>query len=173
MIRNTEDDVIGTKPQRAPDYGELFAHVVTPAASTGYQRQHSTTATARKAPVRDGRTLMGEPTGPGAGELIKPRLLPHLLEFAKTRVNHRPPGFTADDVRQLAIEHHLITGHERGQRVYSWIGPWLKSLSGKGVIRPLLYTYGKQVERSSKRDNAHGNSQLVYTDLSDLSKIAP
>lgn len=90
----------------------------------------------------------------------KARLLPVLQTL---HARHGGEGFTAADVIAEAILANVFTGEEwrHAQRAYSWIGPWLRALAGRGFLAPFMVG-AFHARRLSTRDRSHGNSQLVW-----------
>jgi len=144
-----EHDIIGTRPARPEAAGDLplFAQAGAGSNATVHPR-------AVPASVLHEDPVFGKPTGPGTREFVKAALLEHVTKL-------RGP-FTADDVQDLAIEHGFGTGHEKDQRTWSWVGPWLAVLARRGKIRALVDQHGYPVRKKSERSEAHGNLQLAY-----------
>jgi hypothetical protein len=144
-----------------PEQSDLFA-----------QSSHANIAASGSAGARVGR-LRGEipehpvfrkASGPGVKYFAQLALYPYVLELATSSAMATPPGFTSDDVVDLAREHRIEIGDASDeQRSRSWIGPWLRGLARRNAITQLRGPHELPIKRPSARAEAHGNPQYVYT----------
>lgn len=116
--------------------------------------------------------VASSPDGPSdrrvAIERLKELIEPQLLALAKSRVDvGNAPGVTADDVHELANQYPHVALLGEKQRAFSWVGPWLRGLAGRGVLVEYRVA-GMSVKRRSRRDDAHGNDQIVYLHPDDF-----
>ncbi len=162
MAHADDDGIIGTRNTKSKERFDDLALFAQPDV------RDNEAATSGRAGVRAARGVRTDPvfgraTGPGAREFVKAALLPRVLEEARRSANAIPRGFTADDVRAIALELDLGTGEEREQRAWSWLGPWLGVLARRGQIGVLRDIGGRPLERKSVRGESHGNPQIIYT----------
>lgn len=167
MKHDDDFDIIGSRPKPKPVEQQLaglglFDELLTPTVDPAVRPEHVTPRARISEPVRSAPSKLSEREVERlqAIERIKQLVEPPLLKAALDRKDRaEAPGVTADDVYLLAqrFPQVALLGHE--QRSFSWSGPWLAEIAGRGALAPFHLQGVPVLRRSTQRGR---NRQQVY-----------